>query len=153
GLSIGFQTEARGDYSLAMGRGSLASGLYRALLGVSSVASGPSSIALGHRVQASGNHSLALGVSTKAESLSSTALGRFNVGGGDPSRWFGTDPLLEVGNGASFAERRNALTILKNGNVGIGTATPAALLEVAGAAAKPGGGAWSVASDARLKKD
>jgi hypothetical protein len=39
------------------------------------------------------------------------------------------------------------------GNVGIGTGAPAFLLEVNGAAAKPGGGAWAVSSDARLKQD
>jgi len=45
------------------------------------------------------------------------------------------------------------LRVTHAGNVGIGTSTPSVLLEVAGAAAKPGGGAWSVASDARLKRD
>lgn len=37
------------------------------------------------------------------------------------------------------------------GLVGIGTATPSYLLEVNGTAAKPGGGSWTVSSDARLK--
>jgi hypothetical protein len=37
--------------------------------------------------------------------------------------------------------------------VGIGTDAPAYLLHVNGKAAKPGGGAWAVASDARLKKN
>jgi hypothetical protein len=40
-----------------------------------------------------------------------------------------------------------------SGNVGIGTASPGFLLEVNGSAGKPGGGAWSVASDRRLKRD
>ena len=39
------------------------------------------------------------------------------------------------------------------GNVGIGTGAPAFRLEVNGSAAKPGGGAWAVSSDARLKTD
>ncbi len=39
------------------------------------------------------------------------------------------------------------------GNVGIGTANPGFTLEVNGTAGKPGGGSWSVASDARLKKN
>jgi len=38
-------------------------------------------------------------------------------------------------------------------NVGIGTSAPAYLLHVNGNAAKPGGGAWTVASDRRLKKN
>jgi hypothetical protein len=37
------------------------------------------------------------------------------------------------------------------GNVGIGTAAPTALLSVNGTANKPGGGAWDVFSDERLK--
>jgi hypothetical protein len=40
-----------------------------------------------------------------------------------------------------------------SGNVGIGTAVPGFLLHVNGSAGKPGGGTWSVASDARLKKN
>ncbi len=39
------------------------------------------------------------------------------------------------------------------GNVGIGTMTPGFTLAVNGTAAKPGGGAWSVLSDGRLKKN
>lgn len=39
------------------------------------------------------------------------------------------------------------------GNVGVGTLTPSFLLHVNGSAGKPGGGLWSVASDARLKRD
>jgi len=38
-------------------------------------------------------------------------------------------------------------------NVGIGTPAPTHLLHVNGDAAKPGGGAWTVASDRRLKKN
>ena len=45
------------------------------------------------------------------------------------------------------------VTVLSNGNVGIGTTTPACLLEVNGTACKPGGGSWSSSSDRRLKKD
>jgi len=35
------------------------------------------------------------------------------------------------------------MTILNNGNVGIGTTNPASLLVVNGTAAKPGGGSWA----------
>jgi hypothetical protein len=43
------------------------------------------------------------------------------------------------------------MTIQDNGNVGIGTTTPAALLTVNGTTAKPGGGSWGSISDERLK--
>ncbi len=45
----------------------------------------------------------------------------------------------------------NRMTILNSGFVGINTTNPAFNLEVNGSAGKPGGGAWSVSSDARLK--
>jgi hypothetical protein len=45
------------------------------------------------------------------------------------------------------------MRLLHNGNVGIGTTTPGFDLEVNGTAGKPGGGSWSVSSDARLKKN
>jgi len=40
----------------------------------------------------------------------------------------------------------------QGGNVGIGTSAPTELLSVNGTASKPGGGAWAVFSDERLKK-
>lgn len=46
-----------------------------------------------------------------------------------------------------------AMTFERNGNIGIGTTAPTASLSVNGAANKVGGGAWSVFSDARLKKN
>lgn len=47
----------------------------------------------------------------------------------------------------------NQMSITNAGDVGIGTTNPGAKLEVNGSAAKPGGGSWSNASDARLKKN
>ena len=45
------------------------------------------------------------------------------------------------------------MRITTGGNVGIGTTNPSALLSVNGAANKPGGGAWTVFSDARSKEN
>lgn len=47
----------------------------------------------------------------------------------------------------------NQFLIRASGGVGIGTASPDATLSVNGTADKPGGGAWTVFSDARLKKN
>jgi hypothetical protein len=44
----------------------------------------------------------------------------------------GNDRLFNIGNGTSNIVRSDALTILKNGNTGIGTATPSEKLEVVG---------------------
>ncbi|MBW6478512.1 MAG: tail fiber domain-containing protein, partial [Bacteroidales bacterium] len=89
------------------------------------LASGPMSLAWRQNTVASGNYSLALGLFTRAEAFNSTALGRYNIGGGTPSVWVATDPLFEIGNGPSGANRNNALTILKNGRIGIGIHYPA----------------------------
>jgi hypothetical protein len=43
------------------------------------------------------------------------------------------------------------VTVLGNGNFGIGSTNPGFLLEVNGSAGKIGGGSWSVTSDARMK--
>ncbi|HLO34245.1 MAG TPA: DUF6519 domain-containing protein [Anaerolineales bacterium] len=54
---------------------------------------------------------------------------------------------------AKFASIMERMRITNSGNVGIGTATPSVKLEVAGEAAKPGGGSWTSVSDLKLKKN
>ena len=90
------------------------------------------SSALGCVTIASGIASTALGYHTNAESYASVAVGRFNIGGTTNNFWVETDPLFEIGIGTDDSNRINALTVLKNGNVGIGVANPATELEVAG---------------------
>ena len=61
------------------------------------------------------------------------ALGRYNTErADDPDAWILTDRLLVVGHGSSSSTRADALTILKNGNVGIGEANPVFTLDVDG---------------------
>jgi hypothetical protein len=50
-----------------------------------------------------------------------------------------------------YTSYNNRMIILNNGDVGIGTTSPDALLSVNGTADKPGGGSWSTFSDGRLK--
>ena len=73
------------------------------------------------------------------ESAYQFGFGRFNaLTGGSPTAWVPTDPLFTIGNGTAFLSRSNALTMLKNGNTGLGTTTPGVKLEVDGAlAARP----------------
>jgi hypothetical protein len=93
---------------------------------------GDYSTAMGYYSAAAGEHSTAMGYYSKADSRSSMAIGGFNVGGGSQAGWFDTDPLFEIGNGTNNVNRANALTVLKNGNVGIGIATPGQKLQVDG---------------------
>ncbi len=116
-LATGYETTASGEGSTAMGYISLANSLGSTAMG-QSIASGEFSTAIG-KTFASGNYSTAMGSNAKANSFASTAIGYYNVGGGTPNSWVDTDPLFEIGNG--YAPRSNAMTVLKNGNVGIGT--------------------------------
>ncbi|MDN3493455.1 hypothetical protein [Winogradskyella bathintestinalis] len=98
---------------------------------------GNRSVAFGLNTIAAGYYSTALGNRTNAESYASTAIGTYNVGGGNPNAWVDTDPLFEIGNGTatiSTESRSNALTVLKNGKVGIGyeSETPTQTLDVSG---------------------
>ncbi len=131
--AMGYYTEASGLYSTAMGAGTSASGAYSTAMGYSTDASGEKSTAMGYYALASGNTSTAMGLGSRAQSYSSTAIGRYNIGGGASTSWVNTDPIFEIGIGSDAYNRANAVTVLKNGNVGIGTNTPTEKLEVVGA--------------------
>jgi len=145
--AMGENTAASGDRSFAIGFGTIASHHYSSALGFSSTASGYGSAAIGFNTTASGdygalaigfgtlalgNSSTAMGSQTKVEAYAATAIGKFNVAGGDPIYWIESDPIFEIGNGTLHTDRSNALTVLKNGNVGIGTHTPQELLHISG---------------------
>ncbi len=138
--AVGNIVFATGDYSTAMGHFTTASDDYSTAMGFSTVASGNSSTALGTNTRASGNFSTALGLNSSAKSYVSLSIGRYNIGDftdnpgtsndGDTS-WIAEDPLFEIGNGTNSFNKSNALTVLKNGKVGIGRHQPSSLLEVA----------------------
>ncbi len=122
--ALGDSTTASGFYSTAMGISSIASGYASFATGEFAIASGYASIATGVYTLATGDYSFASGTGTKAESHTSTTFGRFNIGGGDPMNWTPTEPLFEIGNGSTSGAPANALTVLKNGKVGIGEHQP-----------------------------
>lgn len=129
--AMGLRTRASGSRSTAMGHTTIASGQQSTAMGYTTRASGQHSTAMGHSTTASGYASTAMGYYAKAESYLSTAIGRWNVGGGDFDDWVSTDPLFEIGNGTS-SNKANAMTVLKNGKVGIGIAVPTSKLQVVG---------------------
>ncbi len=143
-MSLGNDTQARGSFAIAGGDKSVASGNYSIALGHDNVASGQSSMAFGFGSRALGSSSLAagafptaggaysvaMGQQTMAPSYASVAVGRYNLGFGEPLIWRAEDPLFMVGNGTSSVNRRNAMTILKSGMVGIGTQGPLSPLHV-----------------------
>jgi len=131
-IAIGGIVEASGFASIAMGFNNVASGGGSTAIGSDIEASGNYSTAIGVATLASGNASTATGFQTKSESFASFATGKCNIGGGSPTSWVATDPIFEIGIGADNINRANAVTVLKNGNLGIGTHIPDESLHVAG---------------------
>jgi hypothetical protein len=129
--AMGAATIASGTGSIAMGNSTTASGALSTTMGQNTIANNTYSIATGYYTTASGASSTAMGYYTTANSYVSVALGRYNIGGGTTGSWVDTDSLFEIGIGTSAIAKANALTVLKSGNVGIGTTTPTANLQVA----------------------
>jgi hypothetical protein len=119
-FAVGFYTIASGDHSTALGFGNSASGSY--------------STAMGYGNISSGYYSSALGRGTTAKSAYETVIGRYNTDyvPANTTDWNTSDRLFVIGNGTSFSSKSNAITVLKNGNVGVGTDTPAQKLDVNG---------------------
>ncbi|MDP5082567.1 MAG: tail fiber domain-containing protein [Winogradskyella sp.] len=130
--AMGNSTLASEFDSTAMGLYTVASGGASTAMGVQTEASGDRSTAMGSSTEASGDNSTAMGVGTNSVAFISTVLGSYNIGGGTSDNWVASDPLFEIGNGLSDASRSNAVTVLKNGNVGIGNSNPQELLHVSG---------------------
>jgi hypothetical protein len=150
---------ADGIFSIAMGGGTKALGAQSVAIGsYYSEATGFASIVLGIECQSSGTGALATGNQTKSIGFVSTALGNGSRAVGSNSTatgfktiaksqgvfvagrhndttsissttWEPTDPLFIIGNGTLSASH-NAMTVLKNGNTGIGTHSPQKLLHV-----------------------
>ncbi|MEO6253749.1 MAG: tail fiber domain-containing protein [Ferruginibacter sp.] len=161
-LANGYASTASGNYSFASGYFSVASGISSAAIGSNDTASGINTIALGFKSIASGDNAVAIGYESIAYNLNSNALGyrtrakgRYSTASGEGTHanaWgsFSTgsyndssdtpdpfiknniDRIFQVGNGNNNANRSNALTILRNGNTGLGVINPTERFEVNG---------------------
>jgi hypothetical protein len=139
----------KADGSVIAGRGS-ASGQFASSFGGLNAANGFNAFATGHFVNAIGNYSfgaglfnnstgdnsMTLGYSLTANSLSMVAVGANNLipTGTSTTGWQPTDPIFVIGNGqtSSQVSASTAVTVLKNGNMGINTMNPVTKLEVSG---------------------
>ena len=130
-FASGFFTNADGQYSTAMGFNTDAFALGSTALGYSTDAEENYSFAAGYFAEAQAIYSIAIGNAVQAQSFASMAVGRYNVGGGSKTSWVSSDPIFEIGIGTGPSSRANAMTVRKNGNVGIGTTFPGAKLHVA----------------------
>jgi Head domain of trimeric autotransporter adhesin len=121
-----------GQYRVAMGYGTTASGDFSTAMGYGTTASGGGSTAMGESTTASGVVSTAMGANTKSKSYGGLTLGTFNdsTNATSPTSYNALNRAFEIGIGQDDANRANAMTVLFNGNVGIGTTTPDSLLTV-----------------------
>lgn len=125
------KSTAFGQYSTSAGQGT-ASGNLSTALG-SGVASGDYSTAVGTNTRASGTNAISIGDNTIAKAGFETVLGTYNTDYNPASTtgWNPSDRLFTVGNGTNSKAASDAVVILKNGNMGIGTSVPDARLSIA----------------------
>ncbi len=134
----GNRGKASGSYSTAFGDG-WAYGNYTFSAGINTKASGDYSFAMGSYAEALGEASVALGSGLKAKAFGGIVLGVNNNDQDNPSGTYqgnaATDRIFQIGNG-TLQSHSNALTVLRNGNVGIGNnvLAPTHILEVGGRA-------------------
>jgi hypothetical protein len=130
--NIGNYSFATGNGSLASGTGSFANGValaygnYSSSMGTS-WAVGAFSVALCASTS-TGEYSVSAGYQTNAKGAASVAVGSYNDQTDNPSALFSgvlpSDRVFQIGNGTG-SSRSNAMTVLRNGNVGIGNLAPA----------------------------
>jgi hypothetical protein len=119
----GFNTWDRdniGTHSFAGGQGTLAKGR--------------STTAFGLATDAIGDFSTATGIYTSTRAYGSMVIGAYNNIDDNPNpvSTAPEDRIYQIGNGSAENARSNALTVLRNGNVGIGTTNPAFKMDVGG---------------------
>ena len=171
--AMGFNTEASGIYSTAMGAHTLCDGFGSIAMGMYSHASNFCSTAMGYETLASEDHSTAMGCFTVADAYYSTvmglhtiaksqvmtAIGRYNWAGEEhPYEWKPNDPIFVIGIGTDDEDRRNAMTVLKNGRVGLQSVTvPTYALQLPNVGyyweGKAQANGWDTYSDTRVKSN
>jgi len=131
GLVVGTGNELNSYSSTVMGNLNTTQGNYSFVSGQYSQVDDLYGVAIGSNVRALGYNSFAAGSNTRASSGFETVFGRYNtLYSGNNVGWTLSDRLFVIGNGTS-SQRSNAVTILKNGNTGIGTDNPVERLHIA----------------------
>lgn len=121
--------QAIGTYSMALGNGNRAENggialgvfndamdIYSTAVGFGNKAVAPYSFAGGFANKTEGQFATAFGRYTSAPSLNSFVIGTYNQSVGTADDWIPTDPLFQIGNGASMDETHDAFRVNKNGS-------------------------------------
>ena len=133
-FASGYASYAKGWASTAMGYRSQALAKGSTALGYFTNAINPYSFSAGYYAEAQAYYSVAIGAGVRAQSYASMAVGQYNIGGGSATSWNSSDPIFEVGIGTYNGNRANAITVRKDGNVGIGVYNPGESLVIGGSA-------------------
>ncbi len=130
--AIGLATTASGNYSTAMGTTTISSGDNSTAMGYQNISSGGASFAMGGFATSSGNYSSSLGAGVKSKSLGGFVTGLYNdsTNAASGTSVNSLNRIFQVGNGTADNARSNAMTVLQNGNVGIGVTDPQQMLSV-----------------------
>ena len=123
--SFGSFTTASGIMSTSMGWQTVASGIRSTAMGQSTTALGVGSTATGGSTYALGNYSFAANEQTFAKARGSFSVGLWNedTDNPDPNTPASTDRIFQIGNGTA-TKRSTSMTVLRNGNIGVGTTFP-----------------------------
>jgi len=173
-VALGIQAYASADYSFAAGKDAYATGMYSnaigwmaassgeyaSAIGPATHADGEGSFASGGGTTASGKCAIALGGFTRAYSAYETVTGMYNTSYTPVSTtdYYAYDRLFVIGNGSSSASRSNAMTVLKNGRIGLQTITsPSYAFQLPSSSTYYVGSglaySWVTYSDSRVKSD
>ncbi len=130
--AMGTSSTANGDASIAMGNGTTANGISSTAIGYGSIANANYSTAMGVYAFATGGASTAIGLFTRSKSYAGFVVGTFNdsTNAANSNAVNGLNRVFQVGNGTADNARSNAVTVLQNGNTGIGVLNPARMLSV-----------------------
>lgn len=121
-----------GPWTFAAGLNNTAFGYGTTVFGLNNAAYGDYSFNAGTGAVSDGNSSAVFGVGNRAKYWSGTVVGNWNDST-PGSQTCCNDPLnrvFQIGNGINNSSRSNAVTVLENGKVGIGTVSPAYMLTV-----------------------
>lgn len=133
-ISMGYYTTASGLISTSMGQSNTASGNTSTSMGYNTIASGLITTSMGNTTQAVGDNSTSMGENTITKARGGVVMGSYNdnTDNPNPTTMNQSDRIFQIGNGTSIGTRSNAVTVLRNGNTGIGVLNPGFILDVNG---------------------
>jgi Head domain of trimeric autotransporter adhesin len=136
-VASGWNAEANGSAAVSLGYFTTANGTTSFATGSNTTALGETSMALGGFTKSTGNYSMATGLYTNNRSFAGTVIGLFNdtVHSSSLTTINSQNRIFEIGNGISTNARSNAMTVLQNGNIGIGELSPLSRLHLSGSGA------------------